>query len=359
MRGMRGLLILAVIVGALALLFNAARLRLEQPWGGGSVVVAQEYRLDGALDGSLAALSEFITLGPHAVVSADAALIGDTVRLEGAVGGDLTVLSDSVTFAPESAVGGDALLLADTIVLDGHVTGKVYARGDSVTIQPGTVVTGSLYACGALTDRRADAVAPLPCDASTLNLWGHWSAAPEALTALGLAVGLFGSLVLGGLAVLAVTLFPRRISYMADAVRRRPRVLSRMGLALGLLALGLGTVYLVLLAALPPLGLLLLPVLLLALVALLALTAGGWITLALLAGDLLLRQLARTGFPPLVSTAVGSAALAVIWNGLLLLPYGGWLALAALAAFSAVGLGAAALTRLGTRALHDSYLVQG
>jgi hypothetical protein len=144
-----------------------------------------------------------------------------------------------------------------------------------------------------------------------------------------LALSATGSLVLGGLAVLAVTLFPRRVSLMAEAVRRRPGRLSRMGLALGLLLLGLSAVYLVLLAAVPLLGLLLLPLPLLLSMAFLGLAAGGWITLAL------------------------------VWNALLLLPYGGWLALAALLVCGVVGMGAAASTHLGARALHESYFVQG
>ncbi|GIL08657.1 MAG: hypothetical protein BroJett033_1680 [Chloroflexota bacterium] len=358
MRGLRGLVILTVIVGILALALNAVRLRLEQPWRGGAVV-AQEYRLDKALDDSLTALAQVIALGPQAQVNGSAAFIGSSVYLAGTVNGDLTAISDSITLAPTNAVSGSALLLADTVVLDGQLAGQTYARGAHVTIQPGAAVTGSLYVCGGLNDLRAGAAPPLPCDASALDLWPAQAAVPPALTTLGLAAAAFGSVIVGALAVLAVTLFPRRLSYMAEAVRRRPRSLGQVGLALGLLTLGLGGVYLLLLAALPPVGLLLLPLLLLAAVALTMLTVGGWVTLALLMGDALLRWLARASFPPLVSAAVGSAALAAIWNSLLLLPFGGWLPLAALVALAVVGMGAAAVTRLGTRALHESYLVQG
>jgi cytoskeletal protein CcmA (bactofilin family) len=351
--------LLAVIVSVLVLALNAARLGLEQPVSSGSVSVGQDYWLDGALDGSLTVMAQSITLGPQTAVSADAALLGDSVYLDGAISGDLTVISDSVTLGPQSAVGGDILLLADSVVLDGQLSGQVYARGARVTIQPGTRIMGSLYTCGDLTDQRANAVPPLPCDATALDLGSIPAATPELFTTVILALSATGSLVLGGLAVLAVTLFPRRVSHMAEAVRRRPGRLSRTGLALGLLLLGLSVVYLVLLAAVPLLGLLLLPLPLLLSMAFLGLAAGGWITLALLAGDALLRRLARAGFPPLVSAAVGSVALALGWNALLLLPYGGWLVLAALLVCGVVGMGAAASTRLGARALHESYFVQG
>lgn len=360
MRGRRGLVLLAVIVGVLALALNAARLRLEQPMSSGSVGVAQDYRLDSVLDGSLTVMAQTITLGPQTAVSADAALLGGSVYLDSAISGDLTVISDSVTLGPQSAVNGDVLLLADSIVLDGQLSGQVYARGAQVTIQQGARITeGSLYACGSLTDLRADGTSPLPCDAAPRGLGPLPAVAPGAVTAVIVALATTAALVLGGLAVLVVTLFPRRVSHMAEAVRRRPGRLSRTGLALGLLLLGLSAVYLVVLAAVPLLGLLLLPLLLLAAAAFLGLTAGGWITLALLAGDALLRRLVRAGFPPLVSAAVGSVALALAWNALLLLPYGGWLALAALLVCAVVGMGAAASTRLGARPLHQSYFVQG
>ncbi|MGQ9889954.1 MAG: hypothetical protein ACUVSX_15925 [Aggregatilineales bacterium] len=360
MRSIRGLLILAVIVGALVALLNAARQRLETPWGSGSVVVQPQYRLDAALDESLAVLGETIALGPQSAVEGQTALVGDSIYLAGAVNGDLTVLGSTVIFASEAVINGDALLLADNIALDGQISGRVYARASELAIRPTAVILGPLYACGSVTDARVGAASHLPCDAGALNARPVWGGGPQAaFSALGLLVSLFAALLLSGLAALIVTLFPRRVSCMAEAMQRRPGGLGRLGLALGLLSLGLGALYLVLLAALPPLGLLLLPAALAAALALLGLAASGWIALALLVGDFLLRGLARTNFPPLVSAAAGSAALAIAWNGLLLVPPGGWAALAMLAVLHAVGLGTAAATRLGTRPLHDSYLIQG
>ena len=360
MRSIRGLLILAVIVGALVALLNAARQRLETPWGGGSVVVQPQYRLDTALDGSLAVFGETITLGPQSAVEGQTALVGDSIYLAGAVSGDLTALGSTVTFAPETAIEGDALLLADSITLDGQISGRVYVRAWELAIRSTAVILGPLYVCGSVADARVGAAPHLPCDAGALSAWPVWESGPQAaLSALGLLVSLFASLFLSGLAALVVTVFPRRVSCMAEALRRRPRGLGRLGLALGLLSLGLGALYLVLLAALPLLGLLLLPAALAAALALLGLAASGWIALALLVGDFLLRGLARTNFPPLVSAAAGSAALAIAWNSLLLVPPGGWAAVAMLAVLYAAGLGTAAATRLGTRALHDSYLIQG
>lgn len=360
MRSIRGLLVLAVIVGALVALFNAARLRLETPWGGGSVVVQPQYRLDTALDGSLAVFGETIALGPQSAVAGQASLVGDFIHLAGAVSGDLTAIGSTVTLASETVIKGNALLLADSITLDGQISGQVYVRASDVIIRPTAVISGQLYACGSVADARTGAAPHLPCDASALSSWPALENSPQAFSALGMQFTLFASLALSSLAVLVVTLLPRRISYMTEGLRRQPRRLGLLGLALGLLSLGLGALYLVLLAALPPLGLLLLPPVLLTAFALLGLAAGGWVTLALLLGDFLLRGLARASFPPLVSAAAGSAVLAIAWNALLLAPSAGaWPALVMLFALYTVGLGTAAATRLGTRPLHDSYLVQG
>lgn len=360
MRSIRGLLVLAIIAGALVALLNAARLRLETPWSSGSVVVQSQYRLDTVIAGSLTVFGETITLGPQSAVGGQAALVGDFIHLAGVVSGDLTAIGSTVALAPETVIEGDALLLADSITLDGQISGKVYVRASDVVIHSTANISGALYICGSVTDARAGAAPPLPCNASTLSSWTALGSSPQAFFALGLEFTLFTSLVLSGLTVLAVTLLPRRISYMTEALRRQPRRLSLLGLALSLLTLGLGALYLVLLAALPLLGLLLLPAVLAVALALLGLAASGWVMLALLVGDFLLRGLARASVPPLVSAAAGSTVLAIVWNALLFAPLAGaWPALAMLFVLYAAGLGTGVVTRLGTRPLQDSYLVQG
>lgn len=360
MRYIRGLLILAVVAGALIALLNAARLRLESPWSSGSAVVQPQYRLDSAIDGSLTVFGETIELGPQSTVSGRAALIGDSIYLAGAVNDNLTAVGSTVTLAPETTIIGDALLLADSVTLDGRISGTVYVRASDVAIRSTANIAGPLYVCGNVADARIGATPPLLCDADTLNSRPAWEGSPQTFSALGLQFTLFASLILSGLAALTVALLPRRVSGMAESLRRGPLRLSLFGLTLSLLTLGLSALYLVLLAALPPIGLLLLPVVLVAALVLLGLATSGWTAFALLIGDFLLRGLARASFPPLVSAAAGSAVLAVAWNALLLTPLaGGWPAVVMLFVLYAIGLGTAAATRLGARPLYDSYFVQG
>ena len=63
--------------------------------------------------------------------------------------------------------------------------------------------------------------------------------------------------------------------------------------------------------------------------------------------------------PPLIIAAIGNITLLLAWNLLVLHPITRIIAVAAIAVLGIVGLGAAFTTRMGTRPVHRSYLVQG
>ena len=113
------------------------------------------------------------------------------------------------------------------------------------------------------------------------------------------------------------------------------------------------------LAKLPVLGLLLLPVGLIAGVVVFGMVLTGWIALALLLGDWLVRRLVRHTLPPLITVVLGSAALFVLWHILALVPFGSLAGLAVMLLLGAVGLGATLSTVMGTRSMRRSYFVQG
>jgi hypothetical protein len=105
------------------------------------------------------------------------------------------------------------------------------------------------------------------------------------------------ALGLAALSGLIVTIFPRHFGQMTQAVRALPARVSRIGcLTQGLvvaLVAGLG----ILIAVLPPLGLVLLPILALLMLPLGILFVIGWMTVALLTGDWLLRRFAPHQLP--------------------------------------------------------------
>ena len=154
-------------------------------------------------------------------------------------------------------------------------------------------------------------------------------------------------------------MFPRQISHIEEAIRTRPRNLVSAGLATFLLLIGLSAALVLALALLPPLGLVLLPLYALLGLGLLVLTIAGLVTLSLVIGDWLVKRAARAPAPPLIAAAVGSLAMAIVLTVLALLPFGLIISLLSIAAVSSLGVGAALLTRMGTRPLRRSYFVQG
>jgi hypothetical protein len=177
-------------------------------------------------------------------------------------------------------------------------------------------------------------------------------------TALALLATGFMSLVLTGVSALTVAAFPQQIGNMEEAILTTPRRVGQAGLMSALLAIGVTIGVVLLLGVVPPLGLIALPVYGLAALAFLGLTVSGWITVALIVGDWLLRRVSR-GLPPLITVAIGSIVLFVVWHLLALLPFGLLLVLLAMAVLGSVGLGAVVATRLGTRPVRRRYLVQG
>jgi hypothetical protein len=126
-----------------------------------------------------------------------------------------------------------------------------------------------------------------------------------------------------------------------------------------LLALGVSFAVGLAVVAIPVLGLVIVPVYLLAALLFFGMTLAGWITVTLVVGDLILRRLNLSTLPPLVITAVGNVALLLVWNVLALTDITRLLALFGLIGLGSVGLGAAFVTRMGTKPVHRSYLVQG
>lgn len=372
MKTRRYWLILALIVLVLLALGAASRqwvttqeLRTEN-----SLRMASDYHLNATFADDLVVMAGTITLDSESRVQGDASLIGGTITIDGAIEGDLTTLGDQLTLSPGSHISGDVALVGSDIVLGGQIDGDVRITSDNITLMPDAQIGGIISPCAAtIQDNRRNASAFVACESqpfplfdtllalrqsvNTLNA-AQWAAPGSALLML-----VLGSLVLAGFSTLAVAMFPRQISRIEEAIRLRPRGLWGAGFAVFLLAFGMSAVLIVVLAILPPVGLLLLPVYVLAGLAGLALLTAGLVTLSLLIGDWLAHRVTRVSQPPLVTATLGSLVLSVLLTGLALAPFGFVIGLATLLTVSSVGVGAALFTRMGTRSLQRSYFVQG
>jgi hypothetical protein len=371
----KGLFVLALGIIGVVVLATAARQALtRQPLlRSTQVKLEQSYILVGPVTEDLVVLAEVIHLQPDSRVTGNVALIGDMVQVNGPIEGDLTVLADTVLVGPEGHISGSATLLVDEATVAGQIDGRLHVRGDQITMLPDARIGGTVFVCaGSWNDSREDAPPPRSCDES--DLWSSTRTLAAVsdpnfvlpllnVTISGAALAILstalGSLALSGLSILAVVLFPRQISHIEEAVHTGPRSLGGTGLMMIALAAGVTFALIAAVVAVPPLGLVLVPVYVLAALVFFGMALAGWITVTLVIGDFLLRQIGRAALPPLVIAAVGNLTLLLVWNLLALHPTTRIFGLIGLIGLGTVGLGATFITRLGTRPVHRSYLVQG
>lgn len=324
----------------------------------------ETYRLAGAVDRPLVVIADEVTLESDSRIAGDSALIGDTIIFEGQANGDLTLMGGWIAVGGQ--VTGNAAVIGAQVTVDGQVDGNLTVVSDHLTIAEGAGIGGKIIACAdTLNDARLQGGQIEPCsDAETLNVLNAAIQFDAALWGAGfstaaLFASAFISLALSGVAALAVAMFPRHISYIEEAILTVPRRVARTGFLAFLLAIGITAAVVIVLAAVPPLGLVLLPLFLIVALVFLGMTVMGWVTVALIVGNWLLRRRSRAIAPPLIAAVAGSVLLFVMWHALALLPFGVLVVLLAMAVLGSVGLGAALLTRMGTRTVRRRYFVQG
>lgn len=371
MRSRRNFLVFAgAVIGVLIL-----ALLLRQPFAQRAVmdeknVILQSYTLTENHPDDLVVFGETIALAPDSRVAGNASLLGDTIAVAGAVEGDLGVFGDTLIVNASARIGRNANLLGATVTFGGTVTGDLHVSAEQVTLLPDARINGIIDICSEnIDDQRIDALAPT-CLNAGLNPFatlialrqtslGNTTLGARMDTLATLAFAVVGMVLLTGLSVLLVTFFPRQISHIEEAMRARPRSFGGVGIATYALAVGVFTAMIFLLATLPPLGLLLIPVFLILLLILVILTLTGLVTAVIMIGDWLLRRTSRIPTPPLIAAVAGSLALSLALGVIALLPFGFAIGFLLLGAFSSVGLGASLFTRIGTRPVGRTYFIQG
>jgi cytoskeletal protein CcmA (bactofilin family) len=370
----KGLFILALTIIGVIVLGNAARHTLvQQPlFSHTQILFEQAYTLTGALSEDLVVFADTIDLQADSRVDGSVALVADRVTINGPINGDLTILSSHIHIGPDAEVSGNATLLGDTVQIDGHISGALHVRSATLEIHDAAQIDEMVYVCAdAFDDSRSE---PRSQNCEDSDIWSSTRTLETLrdpnfvlpllnITISGAALAIMatavGSLALSGLSILAVVLFPRQISHIEEAVRVGSRSLSGTGVMMILLAMGITFAVGLVVVVIPVLGLVIVPVYLLAALLFFGMTLAGWITVTLVVGDLILRRMRVTSLPPLVITAIGNLALLLVWNVLALTDITRVLGFLALVGLGSVGLGAAFITRMGTKPVHRSYLVQG
>lgn len=374
MRSRRALFILLIFVIALFILALLARLFLPPRAlvNGENMGVMQSYELDSTIDDSLVIFAENVQLLPDSVVTGDAAFVGSDITIAGRVDGDLTVTSEIFILEESAQIGGDITVVADAVRLNGAIGGDVTFSGDRIVVAPNTALVGALSVCsGIFTDQRTgEQSAPLSCadfDVAALVegfranlLLQSGSAATDAPGRLVFALGstILVAFVLAGLATLAEALFPRQLDTM-DSALRRPQSPLLTGVLTALLLVGLGAAAVVLVALVPPLGLFVVPIVLVIALITLMLILVGILPMSLLLGGWLLRRFSTTQWPPLIAATLGSLLLVLLVGLPVLVPYGALFSFGLLIVVALLAVGAALNTRLGTRSPRSRLAAQG
>jgi hypothetical protein len=311
-----------------------------------------------------------VSLDADSRVAGNTSLLGDTLNVAGMVEGDLNALGGRLTIGEQARIGKNANLMGTEVVFGGSVAGDLHITADHVTLLASARISGVIDICSDnVIDQRVDAPTPA-CINDGFDPFAALIALRE--TSLGgatlgaridtlatLGITIVGMVILTGISALLVTFFPRQISHIEEAMRARPRSFGGVGIATYALALGIFFALILLLAVVPPLGLLLVPVFLILLLLLLILTLTGLVTAVIMFGDWLLRRASKLPSPPLIAAVVGSLALSLSLAVVALLPFGFAISFLLLGALSSVGLGASLSTRIGTRPVGRTYFVQG
>lgn len=340
-----------------------------------NVYFTDHFRLNRTLPDSLVVVADTITLQAGSRITGNAALIaGEAVRIDGVIEGDLSIISPTLNIAAEAQIQGDLSYLGEQLELQGRVRGDLVAISEQLILQETTQIAGVIRACPAdVLDKSgnfADQIAAcqqanpdlsLLAPALAVQRGAHLLALGEAPAIFrwgpaGLALTLVGSVSFIGLAILAVSFFPRRFAHMQDTLLYRQRRALMAGLLTLGLTLGLGGLVTLLVGIIPPVGLLAgfglgLSLLVLSLI--------GWMVLALRLGEGLTYQFQQRYLPPAVEIGLGGLILAVVWHVLLFVPFGLPLGLLIGLLSGSLGLGAVVLTGLGGRSVRSTYFVQG
>ena len=270
MSKLRNFLILGGFILATFALSSWVRGRVESPVVdpdsvGKGILVTDHYELTGTLDQSLVVAADTAALTESARVFGDAALVGrSAVTVDGQVQGDLTALGDTFTLGSAAQISGALSFMGQHATVNGTVEGDLTLVAEQITLGPQARISGRIAACGGqVDDQRVDAAALSACSQSDLMprfeaLQSLADVGAGGFSSGGALASFSSAFVLAGLTALLAAAFPRRVRLAMEAVQAAPGYLTGAG-CLTLFGLaGFGLLALLVLAFVPPLGLLLL-----------------------------------------------------------------------------------------------------
>ncbi|HXD08722.1 MAG TPA: polymer-forming cytoskeletal protein [Anaerolineales bacterium] len=288
--------------------------------------------------------------GPGKVVFGD----NFTLKSDEEMNGDLVVIGGNVTIENDANLNGNLVVFGGTVVSDGNLNGDVVVFGGQIRLDENAVVAGDVVTIGGQLDKAEGAevkgevvknVSPQIPNGSippvvkppkvNINFNPFWTAA-----------GIFyRAVIIAALAMLVVVFLKPQMEYVSDAIVKQPIMSGGVGL---LTVLG-GPITILVVALIMIVTLILIPV------AVVVILLGALIlSLAWLFGMIALgnevgerfTQSINQSWAPVLTAGFGTFLLMLVGGAIGQIPCLGWLFTFLI---GLVGIGAAVLTRFGTR----------
>jgi len=258
---------------------------------------------------------------------------------------DLTIIGGTVLLEKGSMVNGKVVVLGGSLEINGTVNGNVMVAGGYVKLGESAVVNGNITSAGGSVDKDlgAEISGELQSELSgafPLTLPGIRQLPTVNLSLSWVWKGLWfltQILILSALAVLVAMFLPKHLERMNHTIATQPLLAGSMGLLTGFISPFVILLLVITICLIPAalLGMLLLAVLLLL----------GWVACGLEVGKRLGVALNQEWTAP-ISAGVGTFLLTFVIGGMGKIWCIGWIFPTVVAM---IGLGAAILTRVGTR----------
>ena len=278
---------------------------------------------------------------------------GDTLT------GDLVVLGGNVTIEEDATIEGDTVVVGGNVSLDGMVRGDVVIIGGSTSMGETSLVKGDLVSIGGSLTRapgsevEGDVISNIPAPSIEIPDVPSPPTPPEVpdlptppsppkfdfkFDPVGDFLGmLFTAVSVSLLAMLASLFLQTQIERVSQAIVGQPVIAGSVGLLTGIMA----PVVLVILAV----TIILIPVMILAAVALALAWLFGLIAIGSEVGERFTRAINQTWAPPLTA-GMGTFLMMVVVGGFGLIPCVGWLITSLVAL---IGIGGVVLTLFGSQ----------
>lgn len=283
-------------------------------------------------------------------------ILGGTFTLESGetLDEDLTIIGGAVVLEQGSIVNGKVVVLGGSLEINGMINGDIVAAGGHVKLGESAVVTGDITSAGGFVDKDlgAEISGELQSELSgafPLTLPGIRQLPTVDLSFAPVWKGLWflaQIFILSALAVLVAMFLPKHLERVNHTVATQPLLAGSMGLVTGFIAPFVIFLLVITICLIPAalLGILLLALLMLF----------GWVACGLEVGKRLGVALNQEWAAP-ISAGVGTFLLTFVIGGMGKIWCIGWIFPTVVAM---IGLGAAILTRVGTRDYPET-IVQG